>query len=453
MSFDSNTQSCDLNLINCKIVMGSEIVDGGISILDSKIAKISKSNNLLKADTTIDIKNKLVLPGLIDVHVHCRDMCLAYKEDYFTATAAALHGGITTILDMPNTKPPTISTEKLNQKIETARKKIVCNVGFYSGVPKNLDELQALSKMGIFGVKLLLNNPMTDYEYNNAEIFINIIKRCAENQLSVLIHPEFKYLVEEKLKIHENDDEISKFLKIHDETNEFRTIEFILDICKDIDCHIHFCHLSTAMDIQLISDFKAQNHNLKITSEVTPHHMFLTEKDLYKWGSYAKMLPPLRTHKDCIKLIEALKSGIIEVIGTDHAPHSLDEKNLSFSRAPSGIPNLETVLPLLLIKVNQGIFSIFDVCKFFSEYPAKLFKIKNKGQIAKNYDADLVVIDPKIEFEIDPNKFYSKAKYSPFKNFKCKGKPIMTFINGKLAMTNDEICFDKGNGKIILKKY
>lgn len=445
----NNRKKCDLNLVNARIISGERIISGGISINNGKIIKIGKTSNLFEAREQIDVEDKFVLPGMIDVHVHCRDMDYSYKEDYFTCTAAAIHGGVTTIIDMPNTKPPTLSSELLQKKMNKAKKKILCNVGFYSGMPKDLDDLKKLAKMGVFGIKLLLNNPMTSLDYSNKKILKKLVLSCAQNNLQLLVHPEFKKYVNQ----YKNDgsiDIVSFFLKRHNEDNEWKTIKYILDVCKDIQTSIHFCHLSTAKDIPIISQFRKNSQKLKITSEVTPHHLFLKRDDLIEKGTLAKMLPPLRDIGNQEKLFHALKTGIVDIIATDHAPHALEEKNKEFIDAPSGIPGLETSLPLLLTEVKKGKLTIQELCKFYAENPAKILNLTSKGKISENYDADLVIVDPEIEYPIDSAKFFTKAKYSPFEGWKCKGKPIMTMIAGKIVSKNDKLIANKGSGNILL---
>ncbi|MHA1271194.1 MAG: dihydroorotase [Candidatus Helarchaeota archaeon] len=443
---------CDLNLINCRIVMDNQIIDGGISINNGKIVKIGKRSNLIKADKTIDINNNFILPGLVDIHVHCRDLELSYKEDYYSATAAAVHGGITTILDMPNTKPATLSLKLLQQKIDSAKKKTLCNVGFYCGIPNNLFEIQKMAQSGIFGIKLLLNNPMVNYDLSDIPIFKKIIEICAKNNVKILIHPEFKKYIKNMAEIDKSNSDIQKFLNSHNEMNEYNTINEILNICEDINGEIHFCHLSTKKDISLISKFKKKSTKLKISSEVTPHHLFLSKDDIYQYGTIAKMLPPLRDKLNQVPLLQALKDGIIDIIATDHAPHSIEEKNNDFLKAPSGIPQLETVLPIFLNKIKQNQLTLFDFCKFYAEKPAQIFNIKNKGRISKNFDADFVIVDLKREFKIDASKFFSKAKFSPFDGTKCIGKPIMTIVNGQIVIKDDELMVNQGSGAIILKE-
>ncbi|MBD3228106.1 MAG: amidohydrolase family protein [Candidatus Lokiarchaeota archaeon] len=451
MSDKYNGKICDLNLINGKIVKDNEIIDAGISIREGKIVKISKEPNIFKADRTINLKNKIILPGMIDLHVHCRDLELSYKEDFYSATAAAIHGGVTTILDMPNTNPPSISVEILNKRKKMAEKKILCNIGFYSGLPNDLEKVKELSKCGIFGIKLLLNNPMNAYEYHNKQILREIFNQCSKYGIKILVHPEFHSFIKKQNKDNKQKNTIQNFLEKHNEKNEYLTIKKILKYCQDIDCHLHFCHLSTSKDIDLISKFKQnKEHKLKISSEVTPHHLFLTQKMVFEKDSLAKMLPPLRKKNNQKSLLEALKIGIIDVIATDHAPHSLDEKKQAFPDAPSGIPNLETTLPILLTQVNKDIMSIFEVCKFYSRIPARLFNLSNKGRVSEKFDADLVIIDPKAEYKINSSDFFSKAKFSPFDGLKCSGKPFMTIVQGEIKMKEDEVVAEKGSGKILL---
>ncbi|MGQ9720838.1 MAG: dihydroorotase [Candidatus Jordarchaeum sp.] len=436
-------------LKNARVFTFQGIITGGVAVDEGKVVKLSKEPESLRADEVLDAKGFLLLPGLIDAHVHMRDMQLSYKEDFYTASCAAAAGGITTVIDMPNTIPRTCSLKALREKMEEAKKKTLINIAFYAGFPSKLTEVKQMTKEGIVGFKLYPHDPFEEIDLANEEQAQIYFKAAAENNVPVSIHPDDLETIKKlqsKLKLQKLSD-IEIFLGSHPAESERKAIAKYAELGAKTGCHIHFCHISSMESLAAIK--KEQGRGVKITCESTPHHLLLTKEELEKLNTFAKVLPPLRSKNDNIALWAALLDGLINMIVSDHAPHSLQEKQKPFLEAPSGFPGLETLFPVMLTKVAHGDLRLEKLVEMTSSSPSKIFKVGNKGMLREGYDADMVLVDIKEKWKIDPEKFYSKSKFSPFKDWKVVGKVRNTFINGSCIMSDDEITAPKGIGSII----
>ena len=439
----------DLAILNAKIPIGQEIFEGGIAIDDGKIYAIGKQGNLPRASKIIDAEDRIVLPGLIDVHTHLRDLQLAYKEDFYSGTCAALAGGFTTVFDMPNTLPLTNSSLRLKEKMEVARSKIVANVGFYSCFPKKVDEINSIAEDGAIGFKVYLHRPKSELDMDD-DVLFQAFKRTKEVNKLVAVHAEDKSLVEgmeRKLKNAKNDS-YEAYLKVHPPKAEIEAVKRIIALAKATGVHIHFCHISISKALSLI--LKAKAEGLIITCEATPHHLLLSKEVMNSFGGIAIMEPPLRSDINMKNLWQSLNEGGIDIIASDHAPHTLREKKAkSVWDIPPGIPGLETTLPLLLTMVKRGRLSLWRLMELLAQRPAEIFKLREKGALKEGFDADLSIVDLKEEFTITSSKFKSKAKYSPFDGWKVVGKPVKTFVGGRLAMDEGEVLAKPGSGCIL----
>lgn len=434
---------------NAKIYFRDKLVEGGIVIDNGKIVKIMKDVSLIQADHKIDAKKNLILPGCIDVHAHLRDFKLSYKEDFYTGTCSAAKGGITTVLDMPNSQPPTINVNILKERKKAAEKKTVINIGFYAVIPSNIDEISLFVREGIFGFKLYLHHPLTGINVESDEELTKYFSEIAKCNTILAIHPDDKKTIEKNLSLlkREKLSPLDIFLKTYTPEGEKKAVERCLGIIEKTRTLLHVCHVSTSVTLHAIQN--AKERSLNVTCEVTPHHLLLKTSDLKHWGAFAKTLPPLRTQQDIEALWEGLKKGIIDVIATDHAPHAVEEKERGFLEAPPGIPSFETMLPLMLTMVKYEKMRLDALVALTSYNPAKIFGLRNKGEIAEGFDADLVLIDMKKEYRIKPELFSSKAKYSPFTGWKAKAKVVATIVNGITVMEDDEILVPSGSGKIL----
>lgn len=377
----------------------------------------------------------LILPGLIDPHVHLRDPGQTEKEDFYTGTCAALAGGYTTILDMPNNKTPITTFERLKEKIEIAKKKVVCDVGFYFGsLGDNLEEFGKVSPPAgglVFGLKLYLNQTTGNFLVDKnslARIFSTF-----PSSLPILLHAEEK------------------------------VVEDVLKIVERTDRKVHFCHISLQGELEMIA--KAKNRGLPVTCGVTPHHLFLNEHDALILGPFGKMKPPLRSKKDVEFLWKNLKA--IDVVESDHAPHTIEEKignrHLGWWQAdpersrrrshdssevetsnatPNGVPGLETTLPLLLTAVSENRLKIEDIIRLCFENPAKIFGIKTDSGTKVEVDIDKSYI-------INNEYLFTKCGWSPFNGWEVKGKVQRVFIRGTKVSENDKILATPGSGKVL----
>ncbi len=440
----------DTKIINARILTQRGITRCGITIESGKIHRIASEASLPNAAKTVDIKGQVVLPGLIDVHVHLRDLDFSFKEDFHTGTCAAAAGGFTTVLDMPNTKPPTNSLLRLKEKIARASGKILVDVGFYSDFPKALRDFKFLKAFGAVAFKAHLLRPTTELNVDDDNVLRSAFEVAAKTKSLVSVHAEDRSLVTElESKFQAARDTLpAAYLKAHPPEAEIRAVERILRLTKGTHVHVHFAHVSTFKGLKLIME--AKQAGLPVTCEVTPHHLFLTDEDFYRLRGVALIIPPLRTRQDTLRLVSALKTGQVDLVASDHAPHRLDEKmRENIWEVTPGIPGLETTLPLLLTQFNRGRISLRRVIEVLSENPAKIFGFKTKGHLKTGYDADLTIVDLTKKFTIDSSKFYSKAKYSPFDGWEVIGKPVQTWVQGKLVMDDEMIVADPGTGRVI----
>ncbi|MBX5327891.1 MAG: dihydroorotase family protein [Candidatus Bathyarchaeota archaeon] len=445
--------SVDLVLCNAKAYVGKKLVDCSFAINEGKILKIGKEANMPKAETKIDLKNLLVLPGLIDVHVHLRDEGKAYKEDFYSGTAAAVAGGIATVLDMPNNNPVTMSVEALKNRMKKAEKKILVNVGFYSEFPKKNSEIEKIVTEGAVAFKLFMAEQVGGLNIDDDSALLEAFKIAAEMKVPIAVHAEDRSSLKEaehKFK-RANCNDIHAFLKAHSESVEAKAVKRILNITKQIGAHIHFCHVSTEDGLKVIVDEKKKG--TPITCEATPHHLLISSDELKQIGTLALTMPPIREKHHLTALWDGIKNGWIDIIASDHAPHALEEKKAkTVWDVKVGVPGLETTLPLMLTEVNRGRLSIADIVSLMAEKPAEVFKLPNKGYLKEGYSADLTVIDLNKKYRIDASKFHSKAKYSPFDKWTVEGKPVKTFVNGQLIMEDEEIVAKPGSGQIIRRE-
>jgi dihydroorotase-like cyclic amidohydrolase len=347
----------------------------------------------------------MILPGLIDPHVHLRDPGQTEKEDFYTGSSAAVAGGYTTILDMPNNVKPVFTAAALRQKKALAKEKTICNIGFYFGtMGDNLDEFPNAVQLGVFGLKIYLNRTTGDFLMDRKNL--ERIFTAWPEHLPILLHAEEETFLE------------------------------ALDVIRKYPRKTHLCHLSTRNELEQV--IAAKEAGLPITCGVTPHHLFLTRDDEKQLGTYAKMRPPLRPEKDVTFLWKNIAA--IDCIESDHAPHTREDK--AVPDAPNGIPGLETALPLLLNAVAEGKLELHDIIRLCHDGPAKIFNVRQpKGTF--------VEVDLQKTYTINENQLFTKSGWTPFHGRKVRGKVIRTFIRDVPVYENGKILVQPGFGTVL----
>ncbi|MBE6488332.1 MAG: dihydroorotase [Methanosphaera stadtmanae] len=415
-------------LKNCKTI-DDKIIN--IIIENGKITKICKDikSSQNTSDNIIDIKNKIVIPGLIDSHVHFRDPGLTHKEDWKTGSMAAAHGGYTTVVDMPNTSPLTDTAKNFKEKKEIALKKSYVDFGLQAGV-KTKKDVDEILKEKPTSYKIFMDL----HENDRLDEMFGYIEGTNK---TLCLHCEDKNLVDYNTKILKSNPEYDNKTKAYSYARsalaELISLNRAIELASKYNIKLHICHVSTRQALELIGPAKEK---IDITIEATPHHIFLDNSIYDSYGVKAKTNPPLRDKKYNITTDKLNK---FDSIATDHAPHTLEEKQKDTWTSAAGIPGLEVTLKLLLTEVNNNRLKLDDVVRLTSTNPAKIFNIENKGQIKQGYDADITVLDMKEEGKIDPENFYTQGKYTPFEQRKFQGCNIMTINRGRIISEYDEV--------------
>lgn len=440
----------DTVLNNAKAYLKGEIVDCSIAIEEGKIHKIGKETQMPKSDLKVNLHNLLVLPGLIDSHVHLRDEGKAFKEDFISGTSAAAAGGFATVLDMPNNEPVTMSVEALKNRMNLAEKRTLVNVGLYSEFPTDLGQVLALVAQGAVGFKLFMGAQIGGLNHDDDQSLHEGLKSAGESGAVVAVHAEDKALLmanEQKLKQAKHNGP-TDFLFAHSEEVEKKAIQRLLKASDKTAVHIHFCHVTSKQGLGVIGEAKKAGKT--VTCEVTPNHLMLSSAEVRHYGMMAIIAPPLRDRNHQEALWSGLSSEVVDSLGSDHAPHTPEEKSASnVWEVKVGVPGLETTLPLMLTMFKKNRLPLPRMVELLAEKPAQIFGLKGKGRLEQGKDADLTIIDYKRNWTIDALKFKSKAKFSPYNGWGVTGKPVKTFVNGGLVMDEGEIVAKPGSGRIL----
>ncbi len=418
-----------LTFKNAQIFVQNKLIKADLSTESGKIVHIKKN---IKSGEKIDCSGKIILPGLIDPHVHFRTPGEEFKEDWVSGSKAAVAGGITTVFDMPNNKPPVVTVKNLNEKKKTVLKKSLTNFGLFFAVNnKNFDEIK--KAQNIAGLKLYMGESTGKINVDS-KYFEKIFSFASNQNILLALHAENQNIIDaniEKAKQKTQNPELHSFIR-----NSEAELEAVK---KSLQLHgsnkMHFCHMSSESGV----NFLQKNKNSLISCEVSPHHLFLSEKNYKKLGNLCKINPALKSEKDRLFLLNSLKNEHINIIASDHAPHTLEEKEKDYWNAPAGIPGVETMLPLMLDAVNKNLIELKTVVNAMSKNIVKIFGLHNKGLIKEGFDADLTIIDLKKEWIVKSDKMHSKAGWTPFEGWKLKGKPVLTVVNGIIKFNNNNV--------------
>lgn len=417
-------------LKNATLLLNNKEETADVLIKDGKIAEIGQDLNA--AVEVIDCTGLLLTPGLVDVHVHLREPGFDHKETIESGTHAAARGGFTTICPMPNTKPIIDTADilsDLNNKIkEKAVIKVLPYVSITTGLKgEKLVGFEALKAEGAFA--------FTDdgVGVQSADMMYRAMQAAAKIDMPIVAHTEENTLIYGGA-IHEGKTSEKLGIKGIPSITESTQIARDVLLAEAADCHYHVCHVSTKESVRVIRD--AKRAGIKVTAEVTPHHLVLDEDDIINKDPNFKMNPPLRGSKDREALIEGLLDGTLDFIATDHAPHHEDEKAVGIETAPFGIVGIENAFQLVYTKlVKTGVFTLQQVIDWMTIKPSEVFKL-DSGKIAVGSAADLTLIDLNREYTLDKNDFLSKSKNTPFHGEQLTSDIVMTIVDGKIVYNN-----------------
>ena len=425
----------DLIIKNGSCFIEGNLVKTDIGITKNKISHIGNLENE-NSNKIYDAKNLIVLPGCLDTQVHFREPGSTDAEDLNSGSRAAIVGGITGVFEMPNTNPPTSNKKEFQNKLNLAKNRMYCNYAFYFGAtPENQEELADLKSLeGCCGVKLFAGSSTGNLLVHKEE---DIEKVFASTSKIVSVHSEDEEILNQRKKLREKGNVLTHPIWRNEES-AISSTRRIVKIALRLNKKAHILHVTTKEEV----DFLSQNKG-NITFEITPQHLTLTSPECYeKLGTFAQMNPPIRDKIHYDRLWYAVRNNYNDTIGSDHAPHLKENKLKDYPETPSGMPGVQTLMPVMLNHINEGRLKLEQLIKLLCENPVKIFGIKNKGYIKKDYDADFTIIDMNKVIEIKNEKIESKCGWSPFNGHKFKGTPVATIVNGKIKMKDGVILGD-----------
>ena len=426
---------------NAQIVNEGTITSGDVLIEADRIAEIAPSISVKNADTkVIDADGFYLIPGMIDDQVHFREPGLTHKATIKTESRAAVAGGITSFIEMPNTVPQATTIDLLEEKFAIAAKDAHANYSFmFGGTNDNLSEILKVDKTKVAGLKLFLGSSTGNMLVDNPKVLEEIFSKT---DLLISTHCEdeatIKKNLEQAIAIYGDDIPMEKHPEIRSEQACYISSSQAIALAKKTGARLHVFHLSTAKETKLF-DKKKPLKDKKITAEVCVHHLWFTSEDYASKGSKIKWNPAVKTKKDREGLWKALNEGRIDVIATDHAPHTLEEKDNVYTKAPSGGPLVQHALEALFEMHRKGYITVEKLVEKVAHNPAILFEIKDRGYIREGYKADLVLINPNAPWTVTKENIAYKCGWSPFEGTTFRARVTHTFVNGHLAYENGKI--------------
>ena len=428
--------------MSCILIKNGLIVNQGviatkdILIKNGEIIKIASFID--ESDCEIfDATDKYVLPGFIDTHVHFREPGLTAKADIFTESRAAAAGGVTTFFDMPNTVPQTVTIENWKEKMKLASAKSLINYAFYIGATQNnIEELIQAEKYNIPGIKLFYGSSTGNMLVNDFEKIKAIFTKT---KLPIVIHSEDNDIIKQNTDKYSLLENIKTSIhpQIRSRSACYTATKKIIELAQKYNRKIHFLHISTKEEIEFLTNISVDNK--LITAEVTPNHLFFDESDYDVLENKIKCNPAIKTRNDKEALLSALEIGLIDTVGTDHAPHLLSEKQKNYFDAPSGIPSIQHALNILLDFVKQKKLSITRLVEVTAHNPAKIFGISGRGFIREGFFADITIVDMNAEATVTNGNLLYKCKWSPLIGHTFQNRVVATIVNGKFVFKNNKI--------------
>jgi len=427
---------------NATIVNEGKTFIGSVLIEDEIIKTVFEKDDILpelEDFTVIDAKGKMLIPGVIDDQVHFREPGLTHKGNIFSESRAAVAGGVTSFMEMPNTMPLTITIDALEAKYKLAAEKSIANYSFYMGATNNnLDELQKVNPANVCGVKVFMGSSTGNMLVDN---HATLEKIFSEVPMLIATHSEDEATIQQN-KIHYknllgDDIPVQYHPLIRSEEACYKSSSYAVELATKYNARLHVLHLSTKKELSLFDNSKPLIDK-KITAEGCVHYFWFSEKDYSTFGNRIKWNPAIKTETDRQGLIDAVNSNLIDVVATDHAPHLLREKEGSCLKAASGGPLVQHSLVAMLQMVNKGYFTLEKVVEKMCHAPAELFRVKKRGYIRPGYYADLVLVDPENPWTVNTENIFYHCGWSPFEGISFDNKVLTTWING-------DIVYDNGN--------
>lgn len=426
---------------NAKIVNEGSIFEGDVLIENDLIVEVADSISLKSSDCkVIDAEGSYLIPGAIDDQVHFREPGLTHKGDIESESRAAVAGGITSFIEQPNTVPNAVTQEILEDKYQIASVKSFANYSFMMGATNdNLEEVLKTNPKNVAGIKIFLGsstgNMLVDNEATLEKIF-------SSTPMLIAVHCEDETTIQEnlaKFKEEYGDDiPVTAHHLIRSEEACYLSSSKAVALAKKTGARLHIFHLSTAKEMELFTN-KIPLEDKKITAEVCVHHLWFTDEDYKTKGNFIKWNPAVKTANDRKALWEALNDGRIDVIATDHAPHTKEEKMQSYLKAPSGGPLVQHAVVAMFEAHHQGKISVEKIVEKMCHNPAKIFKIEKRGFIKEGYFADLVIVNPSLPWSVKPENILAKCGWSPFENYTFKSRITHTFVNGEMVYNNFKV--------------
>src|SRR5579885_2702118 len=422
------------------VVLPEDTVRLDIRISGEKIVELAENLTPEPGERSINAAGRLVLPGFIDSHVHFREPGATHKEDFASGTRAALAGGVTTILDMPNTQPPTDNREHLAEKKALVANKAVVDYGLSLGATNsNIEEALAISDQ-VVALKLYMGS-------STGSLLVT--------EFAPLYRHFSTFPLHKPIVVHAEDEQSLKYFgslgsKDHNQSRPPLSAQIAvsraLAIAEKTGRALHIAHTTTARELELIQE--AKRKGVHVTCEVTPLHLFLNEDDQHHLGNFGKVNPPLRSENDRKALWTYFDT--IDTIATDHAPHTRTEKDVPYEQAPSGMPGVQTMLPLLLTAAGEGRVTLNEIVKRCVVNPARIFGLKTKGALEIGKDADIVLVNPRVEYELTDEQMLSKCGWTPFAGRTVTGRIEQVFLRGSLACERGRCLLKPGSGRPVL---
>jgi dihydroorotase len=436
---------------NAKIVNEGSVFEGDVLIENDLIVEVADSISLKTSDCkVIDAEGSYLIPGAIDDQVHFREPGLTHKGDIESESRAAVAGGITSFIEQPNTVPNAVTQEILEDKYQIAAVKSFANYSFMMGATNdNLEEVLKTNPKNVAGIKIFLGsstgNMLVDNEATLEKIF-------SSTPMLIAVHCEDETTIQNNLaefkEKYGDDVPVTAHHLIRSAEACYISSSKAVALAKKTGARLHIFHLSTAKEMELFTN-KIPLEDKKITAEVCVHHLWFTDEDYKTKGNFIKWNPAVKTEKDRKALWDALNDGRIDVIATDHAPHTKEEKMQSYLNAPSGGPLVQHAVVAMFEAHHQGKISVEKIVEKMCHNPAKIFKIEKRGFIKEGYFADLVIVNPSLPWSVKPENILAKCGWSPFENYTFKSRITHTFVNGELVYNNFKVK-DIRNGKRLL---